>query len=46
MIKIVGTEGLEPTWVSPLAPKASASASFATCPLRKKPNYAGVKKNA
>jgi hypothetical protein len=29
---LVGTAGVEPTRISPLAPKASASANFATCP--------------
>ena len=30
---MVGAKGLEPSWVSPLAPKASAYTSFATRPL-------------
>ena len=29
----MGEEGLEPSWCNPLAPKASASASFATRPF-------------
>ncbi len=30
---VVGRGGLEPPWITPLAPKASASANFAIYPL-------------